>query len=163
MINKQQTENFKAALKKLIGKECWEIVDGLGSIITFGFGEKIPRKKPVENNYLSKASQNFEAEFSLFINSVWRVSSSEKVLFGAWTETEIVHREKNQIIGQFVKKIELFEPTFDLEVTFSNDLQLSIFCDQTNEEDLTDNYDYFSPELIYTVGHKSVLSTSKYD
>ncbi len=158
-------QQFKIDLQKLVGQKCWGIVEGkgTGSVITFDFGKQIPREKPVDNPFLSEEEQNFEAEFSLFVHCVWRVNSTQKVIFGAWTEHEAVRQEINQIVDQTIKQIELFEPTFGMKVTFSNDLQLDIFCDQTNDEDKNDNYDYFIPEIIYTVGHKSILTTSEHD
>lgn len=89
--------NFAQDLQKIVGKECWGSVEGegTGSVILFMFGEKIPNLKPIENEHLSKDVQNFESEFSLFIQCVWRVDSNKKVIFGAWTEHEIVHREIN--------------------------------------------------------------------
>jgi len=157
------TEAFETALESLIGKECWGITGGNGSIISFDFGKKIPREKQVENPNLSDEVCNFESELSLFIQCVWRVESKNKVLFGAWTEHEIVRRESAKILHQSVKKVELFKPAFDLQITFSNDCKLSIFCDQTNDVDKNDNYDFFTPEIIYTVGYKSILETSKHD
>ena len=132
-------------------------------MISLMFGEKIPNLKPIENEHLSKDVQNFESEFSLFIECVWRVDSNKKVIFGAWTEHEIVRREINQIIGQTVKSFDLLEPAFDLKFIFAKYLQISIFCDKTNDVDNNDNYSFFTPENIYTVGHKSILTTSKHD
>ena len=159
------TANFKKDLQRLIDKECWGIVEGkgTGSIVNFKFGAKIPLDEPIDNVHLSYELNNFESEFSLFISCVWRVDSSTKVHFGAWTEHEFVRQGTEQIIGQTIKSLELSEPAFDLKVTFSNDVSLNIFCDQTNEEDSNDNYDFFTPEIIHTVGHKSILTISEHD
>ena len=162
-MNDELKLNFINDLQLLVGKECWGIIEGTGSIISFDFGEKIRLQNPIVNDYLSVDSQNFESEFSLFIHCVWRVDSTEKVIFGFWTEHEIVHQEINQIIGKSVEKVELFEPAFDLQVTFLNDLKLNAFCDQTNDLDKNDNYDFFTPTIIYTVGHKSNLKISEHD
>jgi hypothetical protein len=163
MMNDVLKENYKLALQKLVGKECWGIVTSAGSHISFDFGEKIPRDNPLNNEFLSDDVRNFESELSLFIQCVWRIDSLNEVLFGAWTENELVKKGVNDIIGQKATSVQLFEPAFDLIVTFSNDLKLKIFCDMTNEEDSDDNYDFFTPEIIYTVGHKSILVTSEHD
>jgi hypothetical protein len=162
MINDELVNQFAESLQRLIEKECWGIVEGTGSHIAFDFGRKIPRIKPIENTHLSADSRNFESELSLFVECVWRIVSPTEVLFGSWTEHQRVKEEKIFIIGQKVKSVELIKPALDINVTFSNDLQLNIFCDQTNEKDSNDNYDYFTPEIIYTVGHKSILTTSKH-
>lgn len=153
---------FVNDLQKLIGLECWGFSGGQGSIISIDFGDKIPRGLPVDNENLSEDVRNFDSEFSLFVNCVWRVESNDAVLFGAWTEHEIVDSESKKLIGQKVESIEIIEPAFDLIVTFSNDLRLKIFCDQTNEEDINDNYNYFTPKIIYVVGHKSFLHIEEY-
>lgn len=155
--------SFNADLQKLIGKECWGIVQSSGSYISFDFGGKIPRKVPVDNENLSEDVRNFESEYSFFILCVWRIDSQNEVIFGSWTEYEIVKENINDIIGQKITKIELSEPAFDLSITFSNNLKLVIFCDQTNVEDSNDNYNFFTPEIIYTVGHKSILTKTNYD
>lgn len=164
-MNDELKRKFTSDLQKLVGKECWGIVEGegTGSIIDFKLGEKILMEKPIENEYLPRDLQLYNSEFSLFVQSVWRVDSRERVICGAWTEHEFVHQEMAQIIGQTVKTIELFEPAFDLKITFSNELKLNIFCDQTNDVDENDNYSYFTPEIIYTVAHKSSLETSEHD
>lgn len=157
------TEAFETALESLIGKECWGITGGNGSMVTFDFGEKIGREKQVENQNLSDEVRNFESELSLFVQCVWRVESKNDVLFGAWTEHEIVNRESAKILHQTVKKVEIFKPAFDLQITFSNDCKLSIFCDQTNDVDKNDNYDFSTPKTIYTVSHKNILEVSEHD
>jgi hypothetical protein len=164
-MTKALKKRFTNDLQKLIGKECWGIAEGkgTGSIIDFKFGEKIPLETPIDNEFLSVDCQNYEPEFNLFVKCVWRVDSPLKVLCGASTEHKFVRRVMNRIIGQNVVKVELSEPALDLQVTFSNDLKLTIFCDQTNVADKWDNYDYFTPDIIYAVGHKSKLETEEYE
>lgn len=164
-MNYEVKENFRKEFQNLVGKKCWGIVEGkgTGSVITFCFGEKILREKPVGNENLSEEVQNFDSEFSVFVECVWRVDSEHEVIFGAWTEHEIVRREINKILNQTIDKIDLSEPAFDVKIIFSNGLQLKIFCDQTNKEDRNDNYSFFTPEVIYTVEYKSILTTSKPD
>jgi len=161
-MNDELKKRFKRELSQLIGKECWGIVTSAGSHISFDFGEKIPREKPLDNKYLSEDVRKFESEYSFLIFCVWRVDYEQSVAFGAWTENEIVEKDVKKFLGQRVIDIELSLPAYDLVITFSEGLKLKIFCDQTNEEDQNDNYDFFTPQIIFSVRHKSVLETEEY-
>lgn len=127
-MDEELKDRFKRNLQKLVGKECWGIVDSAGSRISFDFGEKIRRKTAANNVNLSK-DVRFDAEFSFLIFCVWRIESSEEIICGAWSESK---DKANHILNQKVIKIAVEEPFFDLSLSFSNGLKLKVFCDSTN-------------------------------
>ena len=62
-----------------------------------------------------------------------------------------------RLVGDVIHSVSLSKPAFDLQLSFSNKLVLSVFCDAVNEADEYDNYSLFLPEVIYTVGFRSRL------
>jgi len=157
---------FEAALRKLIGLQCWSIVGGKpsGTIATFDFGLKIERRYPLHYPQLTKQQRSYYGERSLVACFCpWRVETPDTVL-GSWTDRSdngapIMHPLES-LIGLTVEQVELARPALDLTLTFSNDLTLHLFCDQTNEQDGGDNYIYFAPDRAYSVELRSKLHVS---
>lgn len=155
-------DKLKTALSQLIGKECWGVVagSGTGTVVSFQIGSKLARDKPIDNPQLSEDVRNYEGEYCLFIECVWRLESKEEVMCGAWDDNSAdgkMLQGLNMLVGKRVTDLSWVEPAWDLAITFSNNLQLKVFCDQVNEEDQIDNYMVFTPTDILTVGTKSVL------
>lgn len=166
MNDPQLVTEFEAALQKLVGLECWSVVGGKphSTLATFDFGQKIARKHPLHYRQLSKEQRSFYGERSLVTCFCpWRVETPDTVI-GSWTEqgdngAPLVNPLEN-LIGLTVERVELTRPALDLTLTFSNDLTLRLFCDQTNEQDGGDNYIYFAPDRSYSVELHSKLHIS---
>lgn len=167
MINDPElVSEFEAALQKLVGLVCWSIVGGKpsGTIATFDFGQKIARRHPLHYPQLSLEQRSYYGEISLVTCFCpWRVENPDEVI-GSWTERSdngvpLMHPLEN-LIGLTVERVELARPALDLTLTFSRDLTLRLFCDQTNEKDGGDNYIYFAPDRSYSVELHSKLHVS---
>jgi hypothetical protein len=81
-------EKLEEACRLLVGKCCWTLVagSGTGSVVSLGFGAKIPLKKPLTNPNLTLEEQENDAEFGLFVECVWRLDDQTKVVCGAWDD-----------------------------------------------------------------------------
>jgi hypothetical protein len=149
-------------LLKLVSKECWRIVagKGTGSVVSLQIGDKIPRKRRVDNPALPSDIQNFEGEYIVFVECVWRLDAVNEVICGAWNDNSEggkMLKGLKRLVGQRVTSVTLGRPGFDLEIGFSNDLKLKLFCDQTNEIDNRDNYMFFTPSEIITISVASKI------
>jgi hypothetical protein len=156
-------ESFKRNLNRLIGKQCVGFTAGeaAGSVVDLEFGLRRPRKVPLNNPILTEEQRSGEPEYSFLIECVWRLDSPSSVVCGAWDENCIGGRMLvglEGIAGQAVISAQLATPGLDLELVFSNRWSLKVFCDQVNEADQSDNYNFYCPDRIFTVGTKSQLS-----
>ena len=159
----ENLENIlKIEFQKLTGKQCWGIIagNGTGSFITLNIGDKIPLKTPLDNPTLDENARNYEGEYGLYIECVWRLDSDNEIICGAWDDNskggEMLKGLK-LLTGTQITQINLFEPAWDFTIEFSNHCKLKVFCDQVNEKDATDNYSLFAPKQIITVINRSGL------
>ncbi|MEO6393331.1 MAG: hypothetical protein ABIP75_15895 [Pyrinomonadaceae bacterium] len=154
---------FEASINQLVGKPCWGFVAGAprGSVVSLDIGRKLPSESPRKNTHLTVEQRRYDAEFILFIHCVWRLDSKSKVVCGAWSDNRkggAMLKGLQRLVGEVIHSVSLSKPAFDLQLTFSNKLVLSVFCDAVNEADEYDNYSLFLPTVIYTVGTWSRLS-----
>jgi len=155
-------DNFISELNVLKGKECWGIIAGKGTghNVSIQFGEKILRKNVIPNDYLSDDQRMFKPEFSLFIESSWRLDSIDKVICSSDDPNDnnglLVNGLKN-IVNKKILSIEVLKPALDLVIEFSDLFFLKIFCDHTDPNYGYDNYSFFMPEKIYIIGTRSSL------
>lgn len=153
---------FEIYFNRIVGLECWGIIagSGTGSNINMQFGRKIPRAKPLKNPSLTNEQREFDSEFSVFVECVWRLDSETEIVCGAWDnnrENGLMIIGLHQLVGSVVSSVQILKPAFDLIVSFSNGLALKVFCDNVSPIDANDNYSLFTPDLYYTVGTRSVL------
>jgi hypothetical protein len=161
--SKEQSKTYlKSKLLELNGKECWGMAagSGTGSVIELFIGKKIPLKEPVDNLNLSDDVRNNDAEFSLFIQCVWRLDSTKKVICGAWDDNSCkgkMLKGLKLLVNPKILCVNVSEPAFDLGIEFSNGLSLKVFCDQTNEKDKLDNYSLITLSKTIIVESDSVI------
>jgi len=156
--------DLKNEIQKLIGKECWAVIagKGRGSNVDLRIGEKLPMKEPINNLSISEDARKYDSEYALFILCTWRIDNDEKVVCGSWDynlENGKMLKGLNLLIGNKILDSYLTEPALDLTLRFSSNINIKIFCDQTNEKDDYDNYDLFTPTEIITVGSQSILKS----
>jgi hypothetical protein len=48
-------------------------------------------------------------------------------------------------------------PAIDLQLHFDNEMTLKVFCDETNDVDMANNFTFSTPKMNYTVGTKSQI------
>lgn len=150
-------------LNALSGKLCWAVTGGkgTGSIITLDFGNKIPRKIPLQNQHISIEKQKFNAETSLVIYCAWRVDSAEYVLCGSNDSTEedgVMLQGLKKIVGTHVQAVTVTFPGYDLSIEFNNGLTLHLFCTMMDAEVDGDNYVLFEDGYAFGVSSKSIIT-----
>ncbi len=159
---------LKLEIHNLVGKECWGTVagEGAGSFISLEIGDKIPRRKLVDNSALEMIVRNYEGEYGLSIECAWRLDSDKEVICGSWDDNSKkgkMLQGLNLLVGRHITRVDLLKPAWDLTVEFSDSLILKIFCDQTNEEDENDNYMLFTSTEILVIGSRGRLDFEQRD
>lgn len=145
-----------------VGRRCTGFVAGVGtgSHVTLEFEPRLRRSAPLSNSLLSEEQRLTEAEYSIFILCTWRLDAEVGVVTGAWDDNAeggpmILGLER--LVGCNLGRFEISEPGMDAILQFG-DLRVRIFCDQLNPEDAEDNYVLFGPDVIMTVGTRSVIA-----
>jgi hypothetical protein len=152
------TPVLRTALASLHGLECWSVIGGAGtgSTVSLGFGAQIPARRFSSNPKLTLDERRFEPEYSIYVESAWRLEDKEQVL-AAWTEAasgESWLDELKRLRGLKVESTELRTVGLDLEIHFEGGLTYAIFCDQGDDDE---NYSVFTPQHVVTVGSRSRL------
>jgi len=150
------------ACDRLVGECCWLVSAGAGtgSVLNLGFGRKLRRSVPLTNPKLPQEARENDAEYSLFIESVWRLDQGDRVVCGAWDDNRAdgpMLRGLARLSGRTVVAVRARQPGLDLELDFENGLRLTVFCDRVNEDEGDDNYSVFTTEEVLTVGPRSAL------
>lgn len=147
-------------LKELKGLECWACIagKGSGSMVNMYFGDKKKRSLPIDNPHLTEDERNYEGEYGLFIQfAPWRILHNSQ-LFLCWNLPEEVISEKIKAIsGCAIRDCKICPITQDLELYFSNQYILSIFCDQIGTNDPYGNYTLYGPTGSISVNSKFVI------
>lgn len=139
----------------LQGKKCWSVVagSGTGSMVSLGFGEKIPRKVRIRNPTLSEEQQMFFGEFCVFIrNSSWLVIKEEKIICSNEDSNErggAMLEGLSKLIGASVVCGNVKNERGDFELLFDNAISLKVEC----TDDEVNNYTLFDSEEN-TVDHR---------
>jgi hypothetical protein len=154
---------FFDRLRKLVGRKCWGFVagSGTGSMVALDFGGRVPRRQRLQNSCLTSEQQRFTGEYSLFVSCSWRLDGHDTVLCGCEdsnVEGGPMLTGLRSLVGQMVIAVEISPQGCDLVFVFGNGLSLRVFCEHTDNEEQDDNYSFFVPGLVYTVGCRSVLT-----
>ena len=124
---------FLKEIEALTGEECWGVVggEGTGSIISLSMGNKLPRKTPLNNPYLSEAVRDNESQFGFMIYCPWRIESNATIIAGSRMPN---HNDGPMVSGLSdicnvrVVGIECVKPAYDLRVHFDNGMRLVLHC-----------------------------------
>ena len=163
-MSTQSHPELVAAVQALVGKLCWGIVagSGTGSVVDFLIGAMIPLATPLTNPHLSPEVRNNDSELGVFVKCAWRLDGPNAVVAGCWDSNEAggpMLSGLSQIEGQVITRAVVVSVGLDLELGFAGGHSLRVFCDQTNSVDDDDNYAVLMPDLVVTVGCRSVVRT----
>lgn len=124
MTSKTRLQELNIALAGLVGLPCWHISagKGVGSSFLLKLGQKIPLPKPVGN-------VEFVSEASLLVWCTWRLDGETTPITSSDEDDEIIAQKLQVLIDQMITSIDFTSLAWDMCVTFSNGLQLRVFCD----------------------------------
>jgi hypothetical protein len=150
---------FEAELSKIVGLTCWGAIagKGTGSMVTLDYGRKIPIVPPLRNDRLSKVLREYHGEYCIFIEGcAWRLESKRTILCGWGDDADKIGECVQCLVGCRLSAASVTNWALDLNLSFSNDYVLRLFCDQT--AGTLDNYSLRSPSGWYSVGPNSKIS-----
>lgn len=144
------------ALSELSGLECWSVIagKGTGSVVSLGFGSRVPARRFSANRFLTIEERQSEPEFSLYIEAAWRLSDSEHVL-ATWSEAGSKGEWRDhleRLRGDILESAIAHPIGLDLELRFRGGLTFAVFCDQGPD---ADNYTLLTPKHAVAVTYRS--------
>jgi len=132
---------------------------GTGSVVGFGFGSRTRRVKPLSNPWLSETDRNYSSEFELTVYCAWRLCFENRVICG-WRDglDQPSHASLQRLIGKSVIGTDVQNGTYDLEIEFEGGFQYQVFCDITNDAEVTDNYVFANIHEMGAIGVNSEIA-----
>jgi hypothetical protein len=122
----------------LVHKPCWYTAAGesTGSQFDLFLGGKVRRERPLQNIRLSEEARQYSSEYSLIVSCAWRLDGPDGPITG-WREPNEhdgpMVNGLAQLVGESIRSIRVDGPAWDLEIDFTGDKTLRIFCDFTKE------------------------------
>jgi len=125
-------DEFYNCLTVLIDKWlcCFFAGGSAGSRIVLSFGSEESCRPGTEITYQNGENTELEGEISLFVKSSWRLDGLSEPVTSSDEDSESIARALAVLIGKRVKNVEVFRPAWDMCVSFTDDLQLRVFCDR---------------------------------
>jgi len=123
--------DIKKLLTPLVGLRCWHVGTGelLGSSFGLALGRKHRRRFSLSNPTQNIEFREYMGEVSLLVWCTWRLDGPVEAVTSSDEDYEAMATGLKVLVGQKILKIEVSPPAWDLCITFSNDLQLRVFCD----------------------------------
>lgn len=141
-------------MSRMLGLPCWYVAAGgcTGSTFQLYLGKKIPRIKPVANDMLPDDPRVNFGEYGLMVHCPWRLDAIAGPITG-WLDPcdndGPMVSGLNSMVGQNVRQIKILEPAWDIELAFTGDLTLKVFCDATEASDKSSNWYLFGPHGLW--------------
>jgi hypothetical protein len=135
----------------LLRKTCWYTLagEGSGSIFQLYLGAKIPRQVPKRNEMLRDEARWNDAEYSLMVWCAWRLDGANEPMT-SWLEPNDNSGPMvlglAQLEGESVVDVRLCPPAWDLEIEFSGQKTLRVFCDAIKGNERTENWSVLGPD-----------------
>lgn len=149
------TDTSAEVMHALLGKRCWYASCGGGAGPTFqlALGEKIPRQDQIKNNAHSDEYRQFEGESNLLVWCTWRLDDPERPITSSDDSDARIREGLARLVGAVVREAHLDMPGWDLQLSFSNDVTLRVFCDHVlGEPSFDGNWELWQRERIISIG-----------
>ena len=130
----EMNSQLQSCLNELLQKECWSIVagKGTGSIFTLGLGDRIHRKRPIENLHLLKEQRENDSEYGLMVYSSWKLKGENETICDSDSDNSNDGSMVNglgQLKGKRIKEAKFDGFNQGLLLLFDENYRLQIACD----------------------------------
>jgi len=144
-------------LQVLLWQQCWAAAAGAGTgaIVSFHFGRKLPRPKPLDNPAVGADLRTHQGEAILFIECRWSVTSKNGVSFDSDEDRKFngrVARAIKNVVGSAVLQIRATMPPSEIVVSFDNGSTLELHADPADPDDPHDNFSLSFGDTSYVIG-----------
>lgn len=154
---------LESSLLALNGLTCWGAVagPGTGSHVTLHFGEKLPRKVPLNGSRTSEALRRYSGEYILFIQDcAWRMDESERMVCSSKSPNDIDGPMVTAFASAVSSRIvaaDCAPSTYDLTLSLSSGQTIRLFCDCFDQENDGSNWSLHTPHSVFVVNAMLML------
>lgn len=130
MSNANGAPELEALVRLLAALPCW-YVSGPGPSGTFqlALGAKVPRPIVLKNPAQSDEYRQFEGEANLLVWCAWRLDGVDMPVSSWDDDAKGIEAGLGRLVGAAIASVTLRAPAWDLEVAFTNGLNLRVFAD----------------------------------
>jgi hypothetical protein len=149
------TNEATSAMHGLIQQPVWGVEITIGTRLSMEFGDEMPREP--------KHGQPHGRWHLLLLNCHWRIEDSKSVLVGS-DDDDLMERIPRLHFGK-VSKIQLSQPTNDLEIVFDEGLRLVTFLTYSLISSESRQWYLFCPDDVVWIveGGGSVICKNRYE
>ena len=134
---------------------CWYVSCGGSAASSFelALGAKIPRDEiAVPPGCPITEFDRFQGETNLLVWCSWRLDGGDSPLTSSDDTMEHLTAGLRRLVGERTLEAKVDLPGWDLQIPFTNDLRLRIFCDHLPGEPSFDgNWDLFLPDRTISI------------
>lgn len=145
-------------LRKIDGLRCWHVGTGgaVGSSFSLALGQKVKRRVSLRNCRVSPDYREYRGTGTLVVWCAWRLEDVEGRCW-SWEDPEQADGLQ-RLVGKRVAGLRLFEPAWDLVITFTGGFSLRVFCDHTEADGFDGNWEAVVDDVEVAAGPGSRLT-----
>lgn len=135
MATEKEVASIQAMFARLEGMPCWHVSAGGCTWPSFNLamGDRIPRRRPLSNERQPKEFRENDPSASLLVWTSWRLESASLPVASSEDREGVALPELEKLIGRTVVGARVLNGCLDLELAFSGDLAVRVFCGYVTE------------------------------
>lgn len=126
--------SLRAALRELHGKRCWAVMagEGTGANFTLHLGQRVLRRRPLNNSTASSLERRYQGEFVLYVKSAWRL---ERELHSICSSQDVDRHEEfvisslKSLVNRAITRTTVRSRGLDLLLFLDDNTSISVFSD----------------------------------
>jgi hypothetical protein len=134
MITDADIQAIHEKVQPIIGMPSWRVWRGIGSFITFEFGEPVTKRGYTHG------------EWSLWVqHAAWRIESPDEFIAGCEDRNEFIDAGLKRLENVPIQSIVVSRPALDTVITFENGLKFLTFTRYTQHNRRL-HWELFTPD-----------------
>ena len=117
------------------------------------FGDKVPRKTPIQNEAYDEEFRRFEGSVNLMVWCTWRLDIESGCVVSSDGDDDEIGNGLRALMGSSVTEVSIVQPAWDLVLRFNGGMRLTVFCDHVGRNPSYDGNWYLTlPDRLYYAG-----------
>ncbi len=152
-MNNEGLKVAQEQFKQIVGLKPTRVKLGVGSFITFDFGQDIPKEIETRRG---KETIYFGEWYLWVYMCAWRIDLSEMPFLASHDDRNILQKKISVLNNKKILKITVVNDAFDLLIQFEDQYVLKLFSTDTTEEE---QWLFYTPNgKVFTAGPGSKWS-----
>lgn len=155
-------ERVLDVLKDVRGQLCWSAIASHRTdyVVVLDCGAKQRRSMRLANPRLSFLQRTYEGEFSFLIECTWRIDGPAGVVASCFDSNDpggLMLRALAELEGRTIEDARIEHMGCDLNLDLEGGYQLRCLSTETDPRGKRNNWSFWSPRGLVTVGPRGVL------